>query len=552
MNKVMNWNGTEVRKQILTGYEILYKMVSITLGPNGRNVIIDDGGPRPLVLKDGVTVANHVDSSNPLYKIGISLGKEIADKVDNTAGDGTTTSTIIGFNLMKSLNSLVDLGLDVNDIRSGLNRAVQDSVDLLVKMSKPMPDVRTIAAVASNGNQEIMDLCEEAYGSIGENGSVVLADSYSKTGRSYVEVSKGIRWEGGVPSDLFITDPISNTTTVSDPYVLIFASGIAKLDDLTPYIDIAKNDNRPLVLIAPYFEPELFTQASSKGVLLLSSPGTSFSHIDLHEALMDLAITLGTKVIPDTASALNVIEDIKDAGKAALITASIEETKVTQYKELEPAHAKSYKAYINKLKAQIDDDDALSQSRTEQLKDRLARLSGGIATIHVGALTPIEKEEKVASIIDAQHSIRSAMNYGVLPGGGTALLKVSQQLSDDIDNKNFKSESEKRAYKAVLEVMRVPAKMLVASLKPEDYQYIVQQIAHEKDFNTGYNVRTGQVEDLFKSGIIDSAAIEINALKYSNSVIGSYILSDGVIYLGDRNMSYDVNDRKAMEAGYGR
>lgn len=552
MNKVMDWNGTEVRKHILAGAEILYKMVSITLGPNGRNVIIDDGGPRPLVLKDGVTVANHVDSNNPLHKIGISFMKEIADKVDATAGDGTTTSTIIGFNLMKSLNSLVDLGLDVNDIRSGLNRAVQDSVDLLVKWSKPMPDVKTIAAVASNGNQEIMDLCAEAYGSIGENGSVVLADSYSKTGKSYVEVSKGIRWEGGIPSDIFVQDPITNSTTVKDPYVLIFASGVSKLDDIMPYIDIANSNNRPLVLIAPYFEPELFSQASSMQVLLLSSPGTSFSHVDLHEALMDLAITLGTKVIPDTASVQNVIKDINEAGKAACIVASITETKVTQYEELEPEHAKMYKAYIEKLKAQIDDDDALSISRTEQLKDRLARLSGGIATIYVGALTPTEKEEKVASIVDAQHSIRSAMQYGVLPGGGTALLKVSQRLSDDIETKEFKSDSEKRAYKAVLDVMRVPAKMLVASLKPEDYQYIVQQVAHETDFNTGYNVRTGVVENLFESGIVDSAAIEINALKYSNSVIGSYILSDGVIYNGDRNMSYDVNDRKAMEAGYGR
>lgn len=548
----MDWNGTEVRKHILAGAEILYKMVSITLGPNGRNVIIDDGGPRPLVLKDGVTVANHVDSNNPLHKIGISFMKEIADKVDATAGDGTTTSTIIGFNLMKSLNSLVDLGLDVNDIRSGLNRAVQDSVDLLVKWSKPMPDVKTIAAVASNGNQEIMDLCAEAYGSIGENGSVVLADSYSKTGKSYVEVSKGIRWEGGIPSDIFVQDPITNSTTVKDPYVLIFASGVSKLDDIMPYIDIANSNNRPLVLIAPYFEPELFSQASSMQVLLLSSPGTSFSHVDLHEALMDLAITLGTKVIPDTASVQNVIKDINEAGKAACIVASITETKVTQYEELEPEHAKMYKAYIEKLKAQIDDDDALSISRTEQLKDRLARLSGGIATIYVGALTPTEKEEKVASIVDAQHSIRSAMQYGVLPGGGTALLKVSQRLSDDIETKEFKSDSEKRAYKAVLDVMRVPAKMLVASLKPEDYQYIVQQVAHETDFNTGYNVRTGVVENLFESGIVDSAAIEINALKYSNSVIGSYILSDGVIYNGDRNMSYDVNDRKAMEAGYGR
>lgn len=545
MNKKIVY-GPNARNSILKGAETLKNIVASTLGPKGHNVIISDGGVRPLITKDGATVANKVDSDDPFEKIGIQIIKDIVSKVDSVAGDGTTTTTIYSTELLKKLNSLVNLGVDANGLRKGMNLATTNAINKLKEKAIELEDIEAIARVATNENEELTKLLIQAYNSIGENGSVILADSWKRSGTSYVETSNGIKWAGGIPSSLFITNAIEDTAVLENPLIMIFASGIQDLEPLQPYFELTKQQNRNLVLIAPYFEPKLYTQAASNGVCLLMSPGTSLDRTVLHDALMDLAITIGTKVIPDADSAIKVVPDLKDLGEAKLVVASVKETNITQMDELPSDKAEAYEAYIEKLKKSIDEDNDLQQTVVENLKDRLARLSGGIATIYVGALTPTEKEEKIALLEDAQNSISSAFKYGVLPGGGTALLKVSQELSEE--DVKFETEAERKGYEAVLQTMRLPAKQLVSSVKPEDYQYIVQQVAHEKNFWKGYNVRTSQIEDLKKSRIMDSAAIEILALQYAASEIGSFIISDGVIVNANTNVSYDVNDRKVVEA----
>ena len=545
MNKHIEY-GAKARNRIVAGASMLKDVVASTLGPKGHNVIIYDGGVRPLITKDGATVGNKIDTDEPFKKIGVLMIKDIVSKVDAIAGDGSTTTTIYSTELLENLNEQVNLGVNANEIRKGLNKATNDAVELLKKYSEKLTDIGAIAKISTNGSQELTGLIVEAYSSIGENGSVILADSWSRNGKSYVEVSKGIKYAGGIPSSLFITNSIDDTAVVENPLIMIVASGVSTLEPIAPYIELAKQQQRNLVIIAPYFEPVIYSKAASQGVLLLMSPGTSFSHVDLHEALMDLAITVGTKVVPDIDSAITVVPDLKDLGVAKHIVSSAKETNIAQIDELDEEKAIAYEEYIEKLKKSIDEDDELQLTVVEGLKERLARLSGGIATIHVGALTPTEKEEKIALLEDAQNSVASAFKYGVLPGGGTALLKVAQELSEK-ENK-FDSEAERKGYEAVLQTLRIPAKRLIASVKPDDYQYIVQQVAHEKDFWTGYNVRTEQIEDLKKNKIIDSAAIEILALQYAASEIGSFIISDGVVVNENQNMSYDVNDRKIMEA----
>lgn len=545
MNKHIEY-GAKARNKIVAGASMLKDVVASTLGPKGHNVIIYDGGVRPLITKDGATVGNKIDTDEPFKKIGVLMIKDIVSKVDAIAGDGSTTTTIYSTELLENLNEQVNLGVNANEIRKGLNKATNDAVELLKKYSEKLTDIGAIAKISTNGSQELTELIVEAYSSIGENGSVILADSWSRNGKSYVEVSKGIKYAGGIPSSLFITNSIDDTAVIENPLIMIVASGVSTLEPIAPYIELAKQQQRNLVIIAPYFEPVIYSKAASQGVLLLMSPGTSFSHVDLHEALMDLAITVGTKVVPDIDSAITVVPDLKDLGVAKHIVASAKETNIAQIDELDEEKAIAYEEYIEKLKKSINEDDELQLTVVEGLKERLARLSGGIATIHVGALTPTEKEEKIALLEDAQNSVASAFKYGVLPGGGTALLKVAQELSEK-ENK-FDSEAERKGYEAVLQTLRIPAKRLIASVKPDDYQYIVQQVAHEKDFWTGYNVRTEQIEDLKKNKIIDSAAIEILALQYAASEIGSFIISDGVVVNENQNMSYDVNDRKIMEA----
>lgn len=539
--------GADARNRIVHGAEKLENIVASTLGPKGHNVIISDGGVRPLITKDGATVSSKTDSDDPFEKIGMQLIKDVVSKVDSVAGDGTTTTTIYSTNLLKETNDLINLGVDPNEVRKGIDAATKEAVESLEKHAVKTDDIAAVAHVATNGSNELVDLLVEAYSSIGENGSVVLADSYKRDGSSYVEVSKGIDWEGGIPSSLFITNSAEDTAVVEDPLIMVVATGVQDLEPLMPYIDITRKLERNFVVVAPYFEPKLFSKAASEGVLLLMSPGTSFRHVDLHEALMDLAVTIGTKVVPDLESAQNVVPDVeKDLGHAKLIVASVKSTKITQVDELEEEKAEQYEAYIEKLKAAIGEDSELAQASIESLKERIARLSGGIATVHVGGLTPEEKEEKIALVQDAQNSIRSALDYGILPGGGTALLKVAQELADK--KHEFSSEAMRKGYEAVLKVMRLLAKRLVASVKPEDYQYIVQQVAHEKDFWAGYNVRTEQIEDLKSSKIFDSAAIEILAMKYTASAVGSFAISDGVIVNKVPNLNYDVNDRRILEA----
>lgn len=539
--------GADARNRIVHGAEKLENIVASTLGPKGHNVIISDGGVRPLITKDGATVSSKTDSDDPFEKIGMQLIKDVVSKVDSVAGDGTTTTTIYSTNLLKETNDLINLGVDPNEVRKGIDAATKEAVESLEKHAVKTDDIAAVAHVATNGSNELVDLLVEAYSSIGENGSVVLADSYKRDGSSYVEVSKGIDWEGGIPSSLFITNSAEDTAVVEDPLIMVVATGVQDLEPLMPYIDIARKLERNFVVVAPYFEPKLFSKAASEGVLLLMSPGTSFRHVDLHEALMDLAVTIGTKVVPDLESAQNVVPDVeKDLGHAKLIVASVKSTKITQVDELEEEKAEQYEAYIEKLKAAIGEDSELAQASIESLKERIARLSGGIATVHVGGLTPEEKEEKIALVQDAQNSIRSALDYGILPGGGTALLKVAQELADK--KHDFSSEAMRKGYEAVLKVMRLLAKRLVASVKPEDYQYIVQQVAHEKDFWAGYNVRTEQIEDLKSSKIFDSAAIEILAMRYTASAVGSFAISDGVIVNKVPNLNYDVNDRRILEA----
>lgn len=547
MNKTIIY-GSDARNRIIKGINKVENIVGSSLGPKGHNVIVYDGGIRPLITKDGATILNKVDSEEPFEKIGILLIKDIVSKVDSVAGDGTTTTTIYSSELMREVNSLINLGVDANALRKGMDTATKDAINFLKSKAEKIDDIESIARISTNENEELSQLLVKAYKSIGENGSIVLTDSYKRNGESYVVVSNGLNWKGGIPSDLFITNTADDTAVIENPSIMVLATGVKDLEPLKPYIDIARKLNRNLVFVAPYFEPVLWSQAAGAGVFLVMSPGTSLDHTTLHEALSDFAVVVGTKVVTSTENAINEVPDFeKDLGKAKLIVSSVKETKVTQLDEIDPSKAKQYEDYINKLKNSIEDDET-TPTVIENLKDRLARLSGGIAEIHVGALTPIEREEKAALLVDAQNSVASALKYGVLPGGGTALLKTSYYLSKNLkDKEEFKDEAFKKGYEAVLKCLKVPAQKLVSSVKPNDYQYIVQQVAHEKDFWNGYNVRKEKVNNLKEDKVFDSAAIELFALEYSNSVIGSFVISDGVIVNSIDNIRYDVNDRSALE-----
>lgn len=545
MNKVISY-GAKARNNMVEGATMMKEIVASTLGPAGHNVVINEGGVRPLITKDGATVGSKVDSDDPYLKIGIQMTKDVVSKVDSIAGDGSTTTTIYFVELLEKLTDLVNLGVNPNDLRKGMDLATKDAVAILQKNAVHDFKVEDIAKVSVNGDPEMAKLIAEAYDSVGDDGTVILADSYSRFGKSRVEVSSGIKWAGGIPDSVFITNTITDTAEIENPYILVLGKGLTDLEPLMPYADLIKKKNKNLVIVAPYFDSRLCSTAKTSGIYFLMAPNTSFSNIDVQDALSDLAITVGTVVVPDAESAIQVVPDLKDLGVAKYVKASVKETDITQVDELDEKKAKAYMQYVKAIKKQIDDDDELQINVMEALRERLARLTGGIATIYIGSLTPTEKEEKVALFEDAQNSVSSAFKYGVLPGGGTALLKVAQILSNS--KKKFETDAVRKGYEAVLDVMRKPAKILVKSVKPEEYQMTVQQVAADPDFWTGYNVRTMKMENLKETKILDSAAIEIFALQFSASEVGAFIISDGVIVNKTNNVNYDVNDRRVMEA----
>ena len=256
MNKLIDY-GPAVRNKILNGMINLENIVASTLGPAGHNVIISDGGVRPLITKDGATVSNNIDSDEPYERIGMQMVKDVVSKVDSIAGDGTTTTTIYTTELFKTFTDLVNLGVNPNELRSGLEKATKDAIQILEKESYHTTDIRPIAHVATNGNEELTELLVKAYTEIGDNGSVILADSWKLSGESYVDISTGIKWAGGIPSEVFITNPIEDTAVIEKPYIMVLASGVTDLEPLKPYIELTQQNNRNLVLIAPFFEPAI-------------------------------------------------------------------------------------------------------------------------------------------------------------------------------------------------------------------------------------------------------------------------------------------------------
>lgn len=546
MNKVITQDNEHMQR-ILSGSREIRNIVQSTHGPKGKNVIINDGSLYPKFTKDGATVAKACDTNDQYKYIGMSMIKQVIDKVDSLSGDGTTTSTIYTDTLLNKAYHLASLDLNVNEIRKGMNLASEKAEDFLKSKAIFTKDIRAIANVSSNRNKEISDLLYEAFSSIGEEGIVQLSDSYKRDGSSYVELSQGIKWSQGFPSSLFITDEVDSSAKITNPYILIYSTGVEDLRPIENIINQTTRENRNLVIIAPYFDNSVFNYAASNGVLLINSPGKSLNKEKIQEEIQDLAIVVNTKIIPDVESTSNIIHSLNDLGSAALVVSKINSTTITQSDELSEDHIKNYEKYVEGLKKRINDNDELSINEMEFLHERIARLTGGIATIHIGAPTLIEKEEKIALITDAMNSVKSSLKNGILPGGGVAMLKTSDYLLQNKDIQKDLSDEAKKGYNIVCEALRECSKSLYESVWPNDYQYKVQEISHEKDFNIGYNLITEQKCDLVKEGIIDAAAIEYNVVKYANSVVGSFILSKGIIVNESNNVNINYSDPRIME-----
>lgn len=542
MNKII-LRGHDARKRMVDGAEYISSIVRTTYGPFGHNVVIGKGQVRPVITKDGATVDAAVDSDDPFMKLGIQMVKDVVSKVDATSGDGTTTATIYDAELMKGAEKIASLGFNGRVVRKGLQAASAKAVEYLESKKTKVTDIRAIADVSSNGSKEITDLLVEAIGMVGEDGAIQLDESTSKDGRSYVKATAGYQWNFGFPSSKFISNYTDKSAIVKDPWILVSAQPLESGDDWDALSTLrmqAMNAKKNLVIIAPFFNAANYQEAAEQGILFIISPGRTFSQDKQRDYLEDIAALVNTKVIPDWGSLSKFIEGPQDLGSCAMITAHSDDTTLTLPEELSDAAAKRLNDHVEELRKLIDENDELSVAQCEALKERIASISGGIATIYVGALTPIEKEEKFALVLDALNSVNNAIKFGVLPGGGTALLKAANYLSENVP-KDF-SEEEKAGWMLVANTLREPAKILIETAKPDDYQYIVQQVAHEEDFNVGYEMMGDKICNLLKEGILDAAKIEEDVIKYSCSSVSSFLLTDGIIVDAAKNAKLDVVD----------
>lgn len=534
--------GVESRQKILDGVQEIADAVTATLGPKGANVLIDDKTPRPLITKDGVTVAKSITFSDSYKRVGAALVKEAAARVDDIAGDGTTTTTLIISELLKKSAKLAALGFDRTEIRKGIAAATKDALLCLENHKTPvktLDDIYTVAKVSANGNEEIASKIKEAYSLIGDNGTVHIAHGNNIAGETYVESSDGLDFDSGLVDTSFVNAP-DGSATYEHPKILVMRE---TGDEIAPYeaiMQLCKSNGIPLVIVAPSFSDVLIVRLKSKisgsslQAVPVYSPGLSFQKARLEDYLVDLSAMLNTDIY--TPASLSSIKTLDDLGDADMIKATVKRTTITADVNTD---SNRYKSLVASIKEVIDTEgqNGVAPEVIEAAKDRLARLTGGVAIVRVGALTPTELEEKLALYEDASRAVETSMKFGgVLPGGGTAMLRAASCLSKLEKKHKELSDTAKKGYEVIIDTLKEPARRIIASVDAENYQLIISSILRKKQFSYGYNARTEKISDMIKDGIIDAFAVEYYALAYSSSIAQSFIATDCVITPEDESI----------------
>ena len=525
----------EAQEKIRAGVSKLAKAVRVTLGPRGRNVILQKSFGSPTVTKDGVTVAREIELSDKFEDMGAKMVKEVASKTSDVAGDGTTTATIMAEAVyIEGLRAVVS-GVNPVEMKRGMDQAVEDVVAKLKTMSiecRNKKSIAQVATVAANGDSEIGDILADAMEKVGKDGVITVEESKSlKTDYTVVE---GMQFDRGYLSPYFVTDSTTMEAVLEDCYVLIHEKKISNIKDLVPVLEKVVNAGKPLLIIAEEVEGEaLATLVINKlrgtfRCVAVKAPGYG----DRRKAMLqDIAIMVGgTAVFEDLGIQLENLQ-LTDLGRVKKVVVDKDNTTLIE------GHGKS-----SDIKSRIDQirrerENSTSDYDREKLDERIAKLSGGVAQVTVGAATESEMKEKKARVEDALHATRAAVAEGILPGGGVALLRASGQvkphgLSDDAIT----------GYNIILRACRAPVTQ-IANNAGVDGGVICEKVGNESG-NMGYNAATGKMEDLVKSGIIDPTKVTRSALQNAASVATLLLTSDALI-------AEKPKDEKKKSGGHG-
>ncbi|MDN7499221.1 chaperonin GroEL [Burkholderia gladioli] len=514
--------GDVNRAKLIEGVNILADAVKVTLGPKGRNVVLERSFGAPIVTKDGVSVAKEIQLADKLQNIGAQLVKEVASKTSDTAGDGTTTATVLAQAIVREGQKYVAAGLNPLDLKRGIDKAVVAAIEALKKISKPTTtskEIAQVATISANGEESIGQRIAEAIDRVGKEGVITVEDGKSLADE--LDVVEGLQFDRGYLSPYFVNNPDRQVAVLDSPYVLLHDKKVSNIRDLLPVLEQVAKAGRPLLIIAEDVEGEALATLvvnNIRGILktvAVKAPGFG----DRRKALLeDIAILTGGQVIAEETGLTLEKATLAELGQAKRIEVGKENTTV-----IDGAGDKaSIEARVKQIRVQIE--DASSDYDREKLQERVAKLAGGVAVIKVGGATEIEVKEKKDRVDDALHATRAAVEEGIVPGGGVALIRVKQAIRE-VRGANPDQDA---GVKIVLRALEEPLRQIVSNAG-EEASVVVAKVA-EGSGNFGYNAATGEYGDLVESGVLDPTKVTRTALQNAASVAGLLLTTDATVH----------------------
>jgi len=511
--------GEQSRQAILRGVNQLADAVKVTLGPKGRNVVLDKKFGSPTITKDGVTVAKEIDLKDPLENMGAQMVREVASKTSDTAGDGTTTATVLAQAIYREGAKNVVAGANPMELKRGIEKAVDVIVEEIKKMSKPVKGnmIAQVGTISANSDETIGKIIAEAMEKVGKDGVITVEEA--KTLETTLDVVEGMQFDRGYLSPYFVTDPERMEVVLENPVILIHEKKVSSMKDLLPVLEQVARMGRPLLIIAEDVEGEaLATLVVNKlrGTLqaaAVKAPGFG----DRRKAMLeDISILTGGRAITEDLGIKLENIKVEDLGKAKKVTIDKDNTTIVEG----AGASKDIEGRVKQIRVQVDETS--SDYDREKLQERLAKLVGGVAIIKVGAATETEMKEKKARVEDAMHATKAAVEEGIVPGGGVALLRAGKALE------NLKLDGDQKVGAALIKRAIEEPMRWIASNAGEEGSIVVAKVRDMKA-DEGYNAATDTYEDLVKAGVIDPAKVVRNALQNASSIASLLLTTEALV-----------------------
>ncbi len=514
--------GSDARARMMEGVTVLANAVKATLGPKGRNVVLERSFGAPTVTKDGVSVAKEIELKDKLQNMGAQMVKEVASKTSDNAGDGTTTATVLAQAIAREGMKYVAAGMNPMDLKRGIDKAVVALIEELKKISKPCTTSKEIAQVgtiSANADENVGQIIAEAMDKVGKEGVITVEDGKSLDNE--LDIVEGMQFDRGYLSPYFINNQDRQVAALDNPYILLNDKKVSNIRDLLPVLEQVAKSSRPLLIIAEDVDGEALATLvvnSIRGVLktvAVKAPGFG----DRRKAMLeDIAILTGGKVVSEeTGMNLEKIT-LADLGQAKRVEVAKENTTIIDG----AGNAADIEARVKQIRVQIE--EATSDYDREKLQERVAKLAGGVAVIKVGAATEVEMKEKKARVEDALHATRAAVEEGVVAGGGVALLRAKQAVGDKVKGVNADQDA---GIKLVLRAVEEPLRQIVANAGDEPSVVVAKVLEGKSNF--GFNAANGQYGDMLEMGILDPTKVTRTALQNAASVAGLMLTTECMV-----------------------